>query len=59
MPFLWLAIEDTAGPDSLRCYIERNSLALLSNYEKPPIDPPPDIGSGITCDRERVRSAER
>jgi hypothetical protein len=25
MPFLWLAIEDSAGPTSLRGYIERNS----------------------------------
>ena len=59
MPFLWLAIEDTAGPDSLRCYIERNSIALLSNYEKPPLDPPSRHWLGHYCDRERVRSAER
>jgi len=40
MPFLWLAIDDDAGPDSLRGYIERNSIALLSNYGKPPLDSP-------------------
>jgi len=32
MPFLWLAIGDEPGPQSLRGYIERNSIALLSNY---------------------------
>ena len=33
MPFLWLAIEDEPGPGSLRGYIERNAIALLSNFE--------------------------
>jgi hypothetical protein len=32
MRFLWLAIDDDPGPQSLRAYIERNSIALLSNY---------------------------
>ena len=32
MPFLWLAIDDEPGPNSLRGLIERNSIALLSNY---------------------------
>lgn len=32
MPFQWLEIGDEPGPDSLRGYIERNSIALLSNY---------------------------
>ena len=30
MPFLWLEIADEPGPDSLRGYIERNTIALLS-----------------------------
>jgi len=38
MPFLWLAVEDDAGPQSLRGYLERNSIALLSNYNKPALD---------------------
>ena len=37
MPFLWIGIEDNAGMNSLRGLIERNSIALLSNY--------PNIGS--------------
>ena len=34
MPFLWLAIDDPAGPKSKRAYIERNSIALLSNCHR-------------------------
>ena len=42
MPFLWLSVEDEPGPQSLRGFIERNAIALLSNYGKPSIDPPSD-----------------
>ncbi len=55
MPFLWLAIEDESGPDSLRGYIERNSIALLSNYNQSPIDAPSESWLGHQCNRERVR----
>jgi hypothetical protein len=34
MPFLWLAVDDPPGPESMRGYIERNAIGLLSNYEK-------------------------
>jgi hypothetical protein len=40
MPFLWLDINDAPSPTSRRAYIERNCIALLSNFEKEPIDPP-------------------
>jgi len=56
MPFLWLGIDDEAGPASLRGFIERNSIALLSNYKKEPIDAPSSDWLGRQCDRERVRS---
>jgi len=55
MSFLWLAIEDEAGPESLRGYIERNSIALLSNYNRDPLDPPSENWLGRQSDRERVR----
>ena len=43
MPLLWLMVDDKPGPDSLRGYIERNSIALLSNWQREPIDlPSPD-----------------
>jgi hypothetical protein len=55
MPFLWLAIDDEPGAESLRGYIERNSIALLSNFEKEPLDPPRSGWLGHSCNRERVR----
>lgn len=57
MPFLWLGIDDEPGPNSLRGYIERNAIALLSNYKRPPIDPPSRGWLGYDCNRERVRQS--
>jgi hypothetical protein len=57
MRFMWLAIEDQAGPDSHRGFVERNSIALLSNYDKPALDPPSSAWLGHYCDRERVRAS--
>jgi len=57
MSFLWLAIEDEPGPGSLRGYIERNSIALLSNYVRDPLDQPSPSWLGTQCDRERVRKS--
>jgi hypothetical protein len=54
---LWLAIEDSTGPESRRGYVERNSIALLSNYNKPPLDPPSQGWLGHHSDRERVRKS--
>ena len=55
MPFLWLDIADEPGPGSQRGYIERNAIALLSNYGGPPLDPPSGQWLGHHCNRERVR----
>lgn len=55
MPFLWLAIDDDAGPSSRRGYIERNAIALLSNYDRDTRDPPSSNWLGHDCNRERVR----
>ncbi len=40
MPFLWIKVDDKPGPNSLRGYIERNAIALLSNQcvDKPSAD---------------------
>lgn len=57
MPFLWLSIDDEPGPTSLRGYIERNAIALLSNYNKAPLDPPSSGWLGLRCNRERVRAS--
>ena len=57
MPFVWLAIDDEPGADSLRGYIERNSIALLSDFNKPSLDPPSKDWLGHRCNRERVRKS--
>jgi hypothetical protein len=57
MPFIWLAVGDDAGPDSLRGYVERNSIALLSNFQKPRIDAQSAGWLGAKCNRERVRAS--
>ncbi len=57
MPFLWLKINDEPGPDSMRGYIERNSIALLSNYGRAPLDSPSLNWIGHHCNRERVRES--
>lgn len=55
MPFLYLAIDDEPGPGSLRGDIERNSIALLSNYQRDAIDPASPQWLGQYSDRGRVR----
>ena len=56
MPFLWLAVDDPPGPDSLRGVIERNSIGLLSNYEKEEVLDPAFSGwLGRYCENEKVR----
>lgn len=57
MPFLWLSIGDEPGPDSMRGKIERNSIALLSNFDKAPLDPASPQWLGHHCDRDRVRDS--
>jgi hypothetical protein len=57
MTFLWIPVEDEAGPNSRRSYIERNTIALLSNYAKTPLDPASPDWLGRHSDRERVRNS--
>ena len=54
MPFLWLRIDD---PPSLRGRIERNSIGLLSNFERESCDPPSPSWLGRDCNRPRVRQS--
>jgi hypothetical protein len=58
MPFLWLPVGDPPGSNSLRGYIERNSIALLSNLDKPPLDPASTDWRGRRCDRGRARARD-
>ena len=57
MPFLTLPIDDPPGPDSLRGYIERNAVGLLSSYSTEPVDPMSVDWLGLMSSRERVRKS--
>ncbi|MGR3914020.1 MAG: hypothetical protein OD918_05765 [Gammaproteobacteria bacterium] len=57
MSVLWLAVTDAPSPQSRRGSIERNAIALLSNYRKPPLDAPSRRWLGWDCDREKVRGS--
>ena len=55
MPCLFLAVDDDPGPTSMRGYIERNSIGLLS--ADPSLDPPSFQWLGRHCPREKVRQS--
>lgn len=57
MSFLPLNVDDPPGPESRRGYIERNAIALLSNYncQEEPIDPPSPDWLGHWAASERIR----
>lgn len=38
-PFLWVDVDDEPGADSDRAFLERNLIALASNYDRRPVDP--------------------
>ena len=49
MPFLWLKIYDESSRNSLRAYIEKNAIALLSNAGKEAMDSPSQKWLGYRC----------
>ena len=57
MPFIWLAIDDEPGTGSLRGYIERNAIALLSNHDREALDCHSGGWLGCYCYSERVKSS--
>ena len=57
MPLLWLSIEDPPGRGSWRGYLERNSIALLSNYGRHAMDPSSGSWLGQHCSREKVQAS--
>ena len=54
MPFLWVAVPDMSGAGSDRSTIERGAISLLSNWDRPPLDPPSETWLGRLSDRDRV-----
>lgn len=55
MPFLWLEIGDAPSADSLRAYVERNSIALLARAVE--ADPPSEAWLGRNAADETIRSS--
>ncbi len=54
MPFLFVAVDDPPGGESMRAVIESNAISLLSNFAKSSIDPPSSGWLGLHSGRERV-----
>jgi len=58
MPFLFLSVNDANGP-SKRSYIEKNSIALLSNFGKiktsSAVDTPSEHWLGFNCSNGNVK----
>ncbi len=58
MPFLWLEVNDEPSEDSQRGYLEKNVIALLSNWKKEErIDEPSDDWLGRYCPIEEVKNS--
>ncbi len=58
MPFLWVEVDDEASKNSMRGYIERNAIAMLSNSARPEdesIDPASAQWLGNRSASEKVR----
>ena len=57
LPFLWVDIDDEPGPRSDRAYLERNAIALVSNYRKAPIDPRSNRWLGTDSPSQKIRES--
>lgn len=55
LPFLWINVDDEPGPESDRAYIERNAIALVSNFECEPTDPRDEDWVGQLSRCEEIR----
>lgn len=57
LPFLWVDVDDEPSPESDRAYIERNTIALVSNYAKESIDGRDDEWLGKASASEAIRQS--
>ncbi len=57
LPFLWVDIDDEPGPESDRAYVERNALALVSNFEKETLDLRRDDWLGKHSPRKEIHGS--
>lgn len=56
-PFLWVKIDDNPGPESDRAYVERNTIALVSNFRRDSLDIRDDDWLGKDSPREEIRGS--
>jgi hypothetical protein len=56
-PFLWIALDDEPGPDSDRAFVERNAIALLSNFERSAVHPRADDWLGRHSRSQAIRES--
>lgn len=57
LPFLWLNVDDEPSAESQRAYIERNTIALLSNYHREAVDARSDEWYGHHSRSEKIRES--
>lgn len=57
LPFLWLNVDDEPSADSDRAYLERNTIALLSNYQKQSLDPQPTEWLGTHSRSQEIQES--
>ncbi|MFZ6005760.1 MAG: hypothetical protein ACOYXM_17690 [Actinomycetota bacterium] len=55
MPFLWVSVDDPPSSASDRGVIEAGAIALLSNLDRPTVDPPSAGWLGSSADRKLIR----
>jgi hypothetical protein len=56
-PFLWVNLDDEPSVDSDRAYLEQNAIALLSNFDKQPIDSRADGWLGRYSQSREIRES--
>jgi hypothetical protein len=57
MPFLWINVPDEPSRNSDRAYLELNAIALLSNFERPGIDPPSPNWLGLQSSKRTIQES--
>jgi hypothetical protein len=57
LPFLWLNVDDEPSAESQRATIERNAIALLSNYQRETIDPRSNDWIGRYSRSDKIRNS--
>lgn len=57
LPFLWVDVDDEPGPESDRAYLERNAIALVSNFGRESIDPRDEEWLGYYSPVEEIRES--